>query len=77
MNGADAEMLKISIVTFLELLLTDTVCCGLVLPTATLPKLRLLGLIFRCAFPFAESSANASAGESRLIVKRTVKTENA
>ncbi len=77
MNGADAEMLKMVIVTFLESLLTDTVCCGLVLPIATLPKLRLFGLIFRCAFPFAESSANASAGETRLIVKRRVKTENA
>ena len=76
MNGADAVMLKMLIVTFLELLAADTVCCGLVLPIATLPKLRLLGLIFRCAFPFPESSANASAGETRLIVNRRVKTEN-
>lgn len=76
MNGADAEMSKMVIVTFLELLLTDTVCCGLVLPIATLPKLRLLGLNLRCAFPFPESSANASAGETRLIVNRRVKTEN-
>lgn len=77
MNGADAEMLKMSIGTFLELFETDTVCPALVLPIATLPKLRLLGLIFRCAFPFDESSANVTAGETRLIVKRRVKTENA
>jgi hypothetical protein len=77
MNGADAEMLKMVIVTFLESLLAETVCCGLMLPIATLPKLKLLGLIFRCAFPLAESPANASAGESRLIAKRRAKTENA
>jgi len=74
MNGADAAMLRILIVTFLELLVADTVCSGLVLPIATLPKLRLLGLIFRCAFPFC---AKTGVGEAKPIIKRKVKTENA
>src|SRR5258707_4102828 len=60
-NGGDARMLAKLIVTFLEPLVASTVCSGLVLPTGTLPKLRLLGLTLSFAFPFAASAAKAGA----------------
>ena len=75
MNGGDAKMLEMVIVTFLEPLVAITVCSGLVAPMATLPKLRLAGVIFRCAFPF-EPCAKTGAGEARPTIKKRAKTEN-
>ena len=69
-NGADARMLAKSIVTFLELLVAETVCEGLVVPVETLLKLRLEGLNLRRAFP---DCANADAGALRLIARTSVK----
>jgi hypothetical protein len=73
-NGGDARMLAKSIVTFLEPLVASTVCAGLVLPTGTLPKLRLPGVTLRFAFPFAASAAKAGADANRPIVRSRVKT---
>ena len=68
-------MLAKSIVTFLEPLVASTVCSGLVLPTGTLPKLRLLGLTLR--FAFGAAAANAGADATRPIVRRRVKNASA
>ena len=70
-------MLAKSIVTFLEPLVASTVCAGLVLPTGTLPKLRLRGLTLRFAFPFAASAAKTGADANRPIVRSRVKKESA
>ncbi|HEV2171807.1 MAG TPA: hypothetical protein VGR40_12705 [Candidatus Binatus sp.] len=50
-KGADAMMLAKSIVDFFELLVADTVCGALSVPTPTLPKSRLPGLTVSFAFP--------------------------
>jgi hypothetical protein len=58
----------------LDLLVTSTLCEGLVLPMVTLPKSRLLGLTLIFAF----GSAKTAAGAAMLIKKRAkLKTENA
>jgi hypothetical protein len=76
-NGGAVRMLAMSIVTFLEPLVASTVCSGLVLPTGTLPKLRLLGLTLRFAFPFAASAAKTGADAARPIVRSRVKNPSA
>src|ERR1700720_1323848 len=76
-NGGDVTTLAKSIVTFLEPLVASTVCSGLVLPTGTLPKLRLLGLTLRFAFPFEASAAKTVADAARLIVRSRVKNPSA
>jgi hypothetical protein len=76
-NGGAVRMLAMSIVTFLDLLVASTVCCGLVLPTGTLPKLRLLGLTLRFAFPFGASLAKTGADAPRPIVRSRVKNPSA
>src|ERR1700730_17877857 len=73
MNGGEVRMLAKSIVTFLEPLVASTVCSGLVVPTGTLPKLRLCGLTLRFAFPFAASAAKTGADANRPIVRSRVK----
>jgi hypothetical protein len=64
MNGGLVEILSMLIATFLEEFVADTVCSGLVVPSVTVPKLRLPGLTFRCAFPFPES-AKTDAGAAK------------
>jgi hypothetical protein len=78
-NGAEVKIDAKSIATFFELLVANTLCGGLVVPTVTLPKLRLVGLTFRCAFPFPGSFAKAGVEMARPKAKRRVKlsTENA
>ena len=71
------RMLAKSIVTFFEPLVASTVCAALVVPTATLPKLRLPGLTLRFAFPFAASAAKTGADAARPIAKSSVKNANA
>jgi hypothetical protein len=73
MNGGAVRMLAMVIVTFLELLVASTVCSGLVVPTGTLPKLRLRGVTLRCAFPFAASAANTGADANTPMVKSRVR----
>ena len=73
-NGGDVRMLAKSIVTFLEPLVASTVFSGLVLPTGTLPKLRLPGLTLRFAFAVA---AFAVADAARPIVRSKVKNPSA
>ena len=67
------RMLAKSIVTFLEPLVASTVCSGLVVPTGTLPKLRLRGVTLRFAFPFEGSAAKTGADANRPIVRSRVK----
>ena len=75
MKGTDVRMLAKSIATLLDLLVASTVCEELVLPMATLPKLRLLGLTLSFAF----GCAKTAAGAAMLITKRSakLKPENA
>jgi hypothetical protein len=73
-NGGAVRMLAKLIVTFLEPLVARTVFSGLVLPTGTLPKLRLPGLTLRFAFAVA---AFAVADAARPIVRSKVKNPSA
>jgi hypothetical protein len=77
MNGADVETDANSITAFLELLVANTLRGGLVVPIATLPKLRLAVLRSRCAFPFP-GPAKAGGDMPRLRAKSRMKlrTEN-
>jgi hypothetical protein len=70
MKGAEAVML-LNLTLPLMMLVAWTVCEGLVVPTLTLPKARLVGLSF-------SDCALASAGAAKPIKKRSakLKTEN-
>jgi hypothetical protein len=72
-NGAEVEIDAKLITAFFELLVANTLCGGLVVPTVTLPKLRLVGLTFRCAFPFPGSFAKAGPDMPRPRAKSRVK----
>jgi hypothetical protein len=62
-----------SIVVFLELLVANTLCAALGVPTVTLPKLRLFVLRFRCAFPFPGFLAKAGVDVTSPIAKSRAK----
>jgi hypothetical protein len=66
-KGGEATMLLIATVFFLEVLVANTGCAGLVVSTLTLPKLRLFGLSFK------GGCAKAGAGAARLIADRSAK----
>ena len=68
MKGGVAMMLLNLILKLEKVLVAVTVCDGLVAPTLTLPKLRLVGLT---------TSPAAALAVPRPITKRRVKTENA
>jgi hypothetical protein len=72
-NGADVKIAVKSITAFLELLVANTLCGGLVVPIATLPKSRFVGLSRRCAFPFPGSSAKAGRDMARPSAKSRMK----
>jgi hypothetical protein len=70
-------MLSNAIVIFLELLVANTVCAGLVVPTLTLPKSSFFGSSFRCPFPFACASADTGAAKLNAHSSAKLRTENA
>ena len=66
-------MLEMSIAVFLELLVANTLCAALGVPTVTVPKSRLLVLRFRRAFPFPEFLAKAGVDAPSPITKNRAK----
>jgi hypothetical protein len=66
-------MLEKSIVTFLELLVANTLCGALGVPTVTVPKSRLCVLRDRCAFPFPGFLAKAGVDVISPIAKSRAK----
>jgi hypothetical protein len=71
MKGAEAVTLLNLIVNLLSVLVATVVCDGLVVPTLTLPKLRVSGLA--CSSSVASFSAKAGLAAAKPIARRRAK----
>lgn len=71
-KGGVAKMVRNEIVSSSVMLVAATLCAGLVVPTATLPKSSRSGL----TSSWFSSNAKAELGKAKAMVRSRVKTAN-